>query len=958
MSLAGLTAKLPSGQQMVEDRLPPTVQEQLRAVAQQVLERLFAPIVRLYLARKARLALKHQLFASHASWEAVEAAAFSALQHLSYLGAVTRDLYTLTDSGRPYLGGSLSGSGAAEAQATVTMALPPVDAATGAEIRDKVREMLNSGYVQVAVHLQEEVLEWEWEPASEVLVLVAGAVERRGTAVAVARAAAAAAGGGAGVIGAGASPTGSRRGSVVAGHGQSRRGSTAAGSRPGTSRRDSAGALGSGFSRRTSVGFAPERAAGAPGLAGAVGAPGILNSAVLQVPSTAVGATEPDAERLSAPCVLNELPCVGGFPYCAALSVSSATAVVLRIPKAAYCHMVSECATSSGQRRLLVEALQMRQRLLPYFAPLTRARLQMCPLLTRLRTEQLEHLRDLMIPRVYAAGMECGEREKPTHIFFVRRGVVQMQRVASVSGDGGGGGGREHSNTNSEPTSPVATAPLGHAPTSFSLALPKNRTVLVEGHTYGETSCIFGDSTGDRHTAVTHVDMYLLPFPVLIQLMKQEPEVQSAIYHSAQELSYLRDREWAAVLFGPSLVGTELPGVHGVVPAEGTLALMAAGVHDAVGGIGGFLGGRATAETSFSLDPLSRGSALRGGGGGADRGGTAPTRRVTIFEEASNGGGTVSRGGGGGANVHTAPLTGGRVSTALLGAMEQLPLVGLLPSVTSDFYRDCVPHWQCVQYHKGDVIAAGGEECNRLLLFFEGRAGVVVSAALLQEEMRPGPFGRADVASVSPAVVHHIPAGHVVGYTCVRRHRWTRTILAVDDLVEVWEMRRNAFVQLLRTHGMERDMQAATLQLLQPLAAQKERLTVLDYQPLLRPMPSSLWREQAVPNVHPVVVTNEDAPCFPVWREGDFPLDRRQSVTDATARAGSSGGRRATLTTVSSVKVAAVANERQRSASRMEDSPHLRSRRAGSVTGMSDADSMSRANMNIQLSTTTTTTTT
>ncbi|SYZ68777.1 Cyclic_nucleotide-binding_domain_containing_protein [Leishmania braziliensis MHOM/BR/75/M2904] len=955
MSVSDLVPKLPSGQQMVENGLPTAVQEQLRAIALQVLQRLFVPILRRRHLRKARLALTHELLSSHVSLQEVEAAAFSALQYTSYLGAVTRDFYTRADGSRfSTLGGT------AEAE-TAAVVVPSLDAATGAAIRDTVRDILNSSYVQLSVHLQDEILEWEWEPASEVLVLVGGSLERRGTAVALKATASA---GGLPNISPGVSVLCSRRASAMAGYGFSRRDSATTGgaSQLGTARRASAtmhlstsshgGSVGgsfavrptSAFLRRSLTDFGQDHAACASAMGGTAGAPTTPNSAVLRAPPSAPAPADAGVEFLTAPQVLGELACIGNFPYCAALCVSSPTAVILRMPKVIYCYMVSECASSAGQQRLLVEAMQMRERLLPYFAPLTRARLQICPLLTRLRTEYLEHIRDLMIPRVYAAGMECGEKEQPTHIFFIRRGVVQMQREASVQGNDSGAPSRN----NSEPASPIAATPAATPYTNFSLELPRNRSVLVEGHTYGETSCILADTVGDRYTAVTHVDMYLLPFQVLIQLMKQEPEVHSAIYHSAQEFSYLRDKEWAGVLFGPRLVGAKLFGVHGVVPAEGMLALMATATHErASGGGPRDYRGKALAESPFSVDHPSHGSARRGGGGGGHRS-SAPARRVTIFEEALNSGGTGDHAGSGVGGANVLPLTGGRVSSALLNAMEQMPLVSLLPSATRDFYRACTQQWRCVPYKKGDVIVTSGAECNRLLLFFEGRAGIVMNAPLLHDEMRSGPLGRADIASASPAAVCPIPPGHVVGYTCVRRHRWTRSIIALDNVVEVWEMHRNAFVQLLRTHGLERGMQAATLQVLQPLAPQ-ERLAVLDYQPLLHPMPSSLWSEQAVPNVHPVVVTNESAVCFPVWREGDFPLDRHQSVMDTTARAGSAGARRATLLSASSMKVASVANERQRSASRLEDSTHLRSRHSGSTAGMAEVESTSRHHFIAQL---------
>ncbi|KAG5496315.1 hypothetical protein JKF63_02617 [Porcisia hertigi] len=932
MSISDLSPKLPSGQQMIRDDLPAAVQEQLRSVAVEVLQRLFAPILHVHRLRQARRAVNQRLLSSHASWEEVEAAAFDALQYTSFFGAVLHDPHSVTADGRPLA----TGSAAAEVQGGAMAALP-AESAVGAEVRSKVRDVLRSSHVQVSVHLHGEFLEWELEPASEVLVLVGGTLRRCGVAVAV--------GGGANVgspttgcallrkdsvVNAGAGlPVAGRRSSAVMPRSRSSRLSSASGSpaiRPNAT-----------FARRLSTGSGQEPAASVTGTADTAGALSMRSSSALQAPQLAALSADAEAEWLTAPQVLGELECVGGFPYCATLSVSSPMAIVLRIPKAVYCHMLCECVPSGGQRRLLTEALQTRERLLPYFAPLTQARLRMCPLLTRLHAEQLEHIRELMLPRVYAAGMECCEKERPRHIFFIRRGVVQMQRKASVLSSGGGG---THSNI-SEPASRLTAADDAASHTSFPLEYPKNRLVLVEGHTYGETSCIFDDTVGEHYMAVTHVDMYLLPFQVLIQLMKQEPEVHSVVYRSAKELSFLRDKEWPGVLFGPRLVGTELPGVHGVVPAGGVLALMAAGAHDEVaggadggGGAGGWRRGGCLAEVGIGVDSPPHGNAVRGGSVGNRCSG--PARRVTIFEEASSSCGMGDRGGGVG-RVGPSRLTGGRVSSALLSAMERLPLVGLCPGVPSDFYRACLQHWQCVRYKKGDVIVSCGKECNGLLLFFEGRAGVVMNAALLRREKQPGSFCRAGIASAPlGGIVRPIPPGHVVGYTCVRRHRWSRSIVALDDVVEVWEMRRNAFVQLLRAHGIEHNMQVATLQVLQPLAAQEERLAVLDHQPLLHPMPSSLWSEQGVPNVHPVVVSDGETVCFPVWLEGDFPLDSLRSSSDTTARISNAGGRRATLSSLNSMRVAPAGSELQRSVSRLEDSFHVRARRPGSVVGFSE----------------------
>lgn len=936
-----LSTKLPSGQQMSQMQLPAVVQEQIYTIALQVLRRLLGPVVRRHRLRKARLLLQRQYLAEHAAADEVETAVTNALQYISFFGAVTREVNVASSNvaAAAVVGGdgvgtarspmsSHEGLPHAAASPSTSVSSPVVDTAAAAELRNQVREAVAANLVHLVVFLQDEIVEWEWEPASEVLLLLAGTVERRGSAVAVSRAMSA----NPFAVGVGGSALGTRRPSATAAHLSSRSGSLSYG-RPGAgggnSRRGSA-SLQPNASLTATTRSLPRRASSGAGVEASFTAPGhaaYASSSTLQGTNGGSAVVDLDAQLLAAPQVFNELACLGTFPCCATLSVTSPAALLLRMPKEVYCKMVSACVPADGQRRLLVEALQMRERLMLYYAPLTSARLLLCPLLAHLRPEQLEHICDLAIPRVYAAGMECGERENPRHIFFIRRGVVHMQRDGGMSDESNAAAAAAAFTAGSVAASELSSQQTAAAASraSYSLELPKNRPVLVEGHTYGETGCIFGDAVGDRYTAVTHVDMYLLPFQVLIQLMKQVPEMQSAVYRSAQELSFLRDKEWPGVSFGPRQFGVELPRVHGIVPAQGLLAHMAAA--PASTGVDWHSTGTRYKQNSNAtgLDPLDR----PGNGGGGS------TRRVTIFEDAPTGGATAEG---------TDGLAGGRVSSALLAAMAQLPVVSLLPSFSGDFSKACMSQWHCVTYAKGDCIATAGQECNRLLVFFEGRAGVVVNAALLSEELRPGPFGVVDIASVGPEIVCPLPAGHVVGYTCVRRHRWTHSIIALDDVVEVWEMRRNSFVQLLRAHGMEREMQTASLQLLQPLAVQKDRLTVLDYQPLLHPMPNSLWSQQAVPNVHPVVVTKEGAACFPVWREGDFPLDRRASVADVPARSGSGGGRRGTLTVMGSVRVAAIANERQRSAGqRLADSPKLASQPSVSAGVLSDSDSGARA---------------
>lgn len=783
-----VTPMLPSGWRMVEDNIPAAVQEQIRYIAAQLLQRLLGPLIYRYRGRQARIALIEAMRSKYSPVKIKQSVSL-AMEHISHLGRLlheteSRATENLESTGTDSLGSTLRPSTVAAAEAM-------------SALRSTLADVFSSSLMTVRVHVQDEKLQWVREPSHEVLVLVAGSVERHGPVIA-------------------ASP-GTRRSSFR------------------TSRLGSASSPVGQSSRRVSL---------ASGVIGAVPRPpmdqarrsslGMERGSTLPSPvaSRSGVAVEQQCDILHAPQVFGELSCIGSFPYCMDLVVTSSSAIVVAIPKHVYCCMVSEVAHPDAQRQLLLEALLLRERYLPIFAPMTLARLKLCPLLAQLRMEHLHHIRDLMIPRVYAAGMGCGETGFPEHIFFVHRGVVRMERDGAPS-----------------------TAP---SQVSQVFSMPKNRPLLFSGHTYGETSCIFGQSVGsESYFAITHVDMYLLPFSVLIQLMKQEPAVQNFIYHGAKELSLVREREYHGVLYGPVLRGTVLREIHGIIPLNSPLLAAALATPSPV---------QQLRQPSFQRDSVKIAQPPSG-----DRPSSAQRRRVTISDELRVGYADGS------SAIELSPLPIYRAFPDQLTSVSQIPLVNVLPSVTNEFLQVIERQWQCHSYSKGDIIVTKGEECNRVLFFTEGRAGIVMSEQRLSKERRPGLFGPIDIANVSPAALQPIPLGHMVGYTCVRRHRWTRAIIAMDDTVEVWELKRPLFVHALRTKGLDREMNSAVLQLLQPLAVEKNRLFALDYQPLLTPMPSSLWQEQAVPNLHPVVITNDSQCLFPIWTEGDFPMDRRAS---------------------------------------------------------------------------------
>lgn len=711
-------------------------------------------------------------------------------------------------------------------------------------------------------------------------------------------------------------------------------------------------------------------------------------------------------QTLHAPLVLGELAVLGGFPYCEDLAVESPRCLVARLPKAAYCALVSEAVPHTVQRRLLLAALQRRQVLLPWFAPMTEARLRLSPLLAGLGRQELWHVRDHVVPRVFAAGMACLPAANATgggspSVYQHSRSNINpagdMMPALSSAG-GGGAGSQDHILFIRRGLVRLERQGLSSGAERWAAASACNRTLLTDGQTFGELQCIIRDgSGGDACFAVSQVDAYLLPFRVIIQLMKQQPEVQTVVYAAARAVAAIRERDYTGLLqFNPA--GEPVLGLEGVASRRSGLFLAAGRSNSGGGGRRGSGGGGGRRASMGGATPSARGSRTNSPsdsmitGGGGD--GSAPRhggRRVTIHEAEvtstvfppSESRGNYSYSGGGGAYTSTTAGSGRGMHqqqqqplpVSLQEAMRRVPLLSLV--APPDVLDELAPYWQLTRYAKGQPIVRRGDECNRVLLFGGGgpddgdggggdgggRGAIVIDERALRQELKPTPYGTAaDLSALATqqqqqqrhnngtmgggggacgtplGYLQVIPPGHSVGYTCVLRHRWTRSIVAVDDGgAEVWELPRAALVAVLRRHGasgLHAGLCAAALQLLQPLASPsaaaaavtapqvgqrprggsrgsfssmdpagsssstaaaaaiatanakaasaasssgEHRIYALDCQPLLRPMPSSLWSEQPLVNVHPVSTRDGGRALFPAWREGDFPLDQTAS---------------------------------------------------------------------------------
>ncbi|ORC87326.1 uncharacterized protein TM35_000221250 [Trypanosoma theileri] len=489
---------------------------------------------------------------------------------------------------------------------------------------------------------------------------------------------------------------------------------------------------------------------------------------------------------LHAPAVFGEYATVGSFSHTDNLVAESQFVVTATLSKSAY-YAIMEGLPKRVQQEFLLRALEVREKLLPQFAPMTTGRMRLCPLLSGLSDVNLLHLMDYLIPQVRPAGMQIGEPGVPAHIFFIRRGLVHLQQDESFIAD------------------------------MSSPNQPNSRSLLVDGHTFGERQCIFKEALGDTVFAVTNVDLYLLPFSVLIQFMKQDSEARSTIYAAAKSTSLLLEKEYDGMRFLPSSL--EHLGIILLGSAK----------------LSKWFNRRVSITTTTTTPAMS----------GA--------HRLTLENATGN---------------PMASSTHG-VSPHFLERVRKIPLLSLC-SPDNAFYEDCARRWTLLTFEAGDYIIRRGDDCNRLLLFMQVGAAVVMNEREIKRDAESGA-----VLMASCAHFPRVPKGCVVGYTCVRRHPWSVSVLALDSQVEVWELKRATFVELLRKHQLERKMQELTLQLLQPLMQQASRSVVLDFQPLLLPSPNSLWSEQSVPNMHPVSFC--EYMRYPAWREGDLPLGFRNS---------------------------------------------------------------------------------
>nr|CCD15856.1 unnamed protein product [Trypanosoma congolense IL3000] len=199
------------------------------------------------------------------------------------------------------------------------------------------------------------------------------------------------------------------------------------------------------------------------------------------------------------------------------------------------------------------------------------------------------------------------------------------------------------------------------------------------------------------------------------------------------------------------------------------------------------------------------------------------------------------------------------MSPYFLEQVEKIPLVSLC-NPESSFYVDCARCFRCITFRPGEHIVKRGTECNAVLFFCQGGAIVVDNESALRNS-----GGGGGVSTSGWLNLPRVPQGYIIGYTCVRRHLWERSIIAPDDGAEVWELSRWNFVEILRRYQIESQMHALVLQLMQPLCATAGRHAILDAQPLLTPSPASLWSEHKMPNFHPV--STSEVPRFPVWNE-------------------------------------------------------------------------------------------
>lgn len=547
----------------------------------------------------------------------------------------------------------------------------------------------------------------------------------------------------------------------------------------------------------------------------------------------------PKVRVYKAPAVWGEMPCLGGHPYGASLIVESPLAIYTRISYITYSKIVASTGKLELQRALLYESLQLREVLLPCYAPMSIPRLRLCPLLTYLSEDVLDELYAALIPRVFPAGAQINKFPTPLYIYLIRKGVVRREPDAK--------GYRDASEARCD--------------------RPIHQALLVEGHSFGELTCTFREVIQDAYYAVNTVDVYLLPYTVLESIMDRLPIVKKEVEKQAKLLHEVRGAPYASLKFTPTALDPR-QFLEGLVPSDAYCMTLYKKV---------------MTEQRLVPDSGSRKVLIADGGGG----------------------------GGGGDSLQG----NGRVTASLLEAIQQIPVISLV--APSTVVTQCLPLWRCVHYHDGEIIVKRGEECNRLLFFYFGVAGVVMDEMGYKQE---GASGR----SVIP-----IPKGKVLGFTCVRRHRWMHSVVALENDVEVWEIKRSTLVLLLHQCNAAEAVNLAVQQVLQPLyfplplnsqlfpsitsrttslileastklsttgsnslfaSGEEEeedswsredgkagrrgamrRHMALDFQPLLHPEFHSFWGSHPVPALHPVSLVSHTC-VYPVWKEGDFPL--------------------------------------------------------------------------------------
>lgn len=567
----------------------------------------------------------------------------------------------------------------------------------------------------------------------------------------------------------------------------------------------------------------------------------------------------------TAPAVWGEMPCLGGYALSTSLSVQSPIAIYATLSHVDYSSMITATGLLELQRALLYEALKTRELLLPYSAPMTIPRLRFCPLLTNLPEKVLKEFSTAVIPRVFPAGVRINKYEVPRYIYFIRRGLVRREPDAEAYRDG----------------------------TEARCDRPAHQALLVEGHTFGELTCIFRKAVRDAYFSVNHVEAYLLPYAVLEEWIERDASVRIELEKQARFLYEVRGSTFPSLKFAPTAVNPR-EYLEGLLPPDGFCVTLYK---------------KALTEKRLAPESLSRNVEPAEGG-------------QTLQGE-------------------------GRITAALLEAIQLIPVIGLVTPPT--FAAQCLPHWRCMRYNAFQTILRRGEECNRVLLFFYGTAGVVVDERCYQEEEAAGVMASAH--SVVP-----ILKGQMLGFGCVRRHRWMRSVVALENDVEVWELKRSALVLLLRQCNALEAVQLAVQQVLQPLyfpppaalpsvrpmlsrrnsssvdftgkyaggmgeresemmqmdadhsvmseggegpsksteAAMLKRHIALDLQPLLHPTLHSLWSAHPVPALHPVSLVSH-TPVYPVWKEGDFPLG------ESTAQVPNSRNRRLSHQVASSI---------------------------------------------------------